>query len=224
MERRVGRPSQLVLPHQQILHSVAVPEPARPADWFPLLSTSTSFSPATAASVWPKPACNLPTPGPDAVYRELLLKPLFSFAGKGIRFDPTQADLEAIPPAERSGYLLQQRMHFVPTIETPFGPTQAEIRILYLWPDRGTLTPALSLVRLGRGKMMGVDHNRNQEWVGASAAFFPVIGHINAAYQHAVRDAVPETEKHRRQAAQNPALIAAHGYHSAKLLCSRHSQ
>jgi len=26
-------------------------------------------------------------------------------------------------------------------------------------------------VRLGRGKMMGVDHNRNQEWVGASAAF-----------------------------------------------------
>jgi hypothetical protein len=28
-------------------------------------------------------------------------------------------------------------------------------------------------VRLGRGKMMGVDHNKNQEWVGASAAFFP---------------------------------------------------
>ncbi|HTX77230.1 MAG TPA: hypothetical protein VMD29_13555 [Terracidiphilus sp.] len=115
---------------------------------------------------------DLPSPGADAVYRQLLIKPLFSFAGKGIRFDPTQAELEAIPPAERSGYLLQQRMHFVPTIETPFGLTQAEIRILYLWPDRSTLTPALSLVRLGRGKMMGVDHNRNQEWVGASAAFY----------------------------------------------------
>jgi hypothetical protein len=111
--------------------------------------------------------------GPDTVYHELLLKPLFSFAGKGIQFDPTQAQLERIPVSQRPNFLLQQRMSFVPTIETPHGPTQAEIRILYLWPDGGSLTPALSLVRLGRGKMMGVDHNRNQEWVGASAAFFP---------------------------------------------------
>jgi hypothetical protein len=110
--------------------------------------------------------------GPGTVYGELLLKPLFSFAGKGIQFDPTQAKLEAIPEAKRRGFLLQQRMRFEPTIETPKGLTQAEIRILYLWPDGGRLTPALSLVRLGRGKMMGVDHNRNQEWVGASAAFF----------------------------------------------------
>ena len=110
---------------------------------------------------------------PDTVYGDLLLKPLFSFAGKGIQFDPTQAELEAIPAASRGEYLLQQRMSFVPTIETPHGLTQAEIRILYLWPDHTTLTPALSLVRLGRGKMMGVDHNKNQEWVGASAAFFP---------------------------------------------------
>ena len=114
-----------------------------------------------------------PSSGPDTAYPELLLKPLFSFAGKGIQFDPTQADLEAIPPAKRYEFLLQQRMRFEHTIETPHGLTQAEIRILYLWPDGGSLTPALSLVRLGRGTMMGVDHNRNQEWVGASAAFFP---------------------------------------------------
>jgi hypothetical protein len=113
------------------------------------------------------------TVGPDTVYRDLLLKPLFSFAGKGIQFDPTQGQLEAIPAESRGDYLLQQRMNFAPTIDTPHGLTQAEIRILYLWPDHGTLTAALSLVRLGRGKMMGVDHNKNQEWVGASAAFFP---------------------------------------------------
>jgi hypothetical protein len=113
--------------------------------------------------------------GPETVYSELLLKPLFSFAGKGIQFDATRGQLEAIPADERRGYLLQQRMRFEPTIETPKGLTQAEIRILYLWPDGGSLTPALSLVRLGRGKMMGVDHNRNQEWVGASAAFFPQL-------------------------------------------------
>ena len=109
--------------------------------------------------------------GPGTVYTNLLLKPLFSFAGKGIQFEPTQAELEAIPAERRGDYLLQQRMSFVPNIDTPFGMTQAEIRILYLWPDDGILTPVLPLVRLGRGKMMGVDHNRNQEWVGASAAF-----------------------------------------------------
>jgi hypothetical protein len=111
---------------------------------------------------------------PDTPYRELLLKPLFSFAGKGIQFEPTLAQLQAIPAELRGEFLLQQRMSFVPTIETPHGLTQAEIRILYLWPDDGVLTPALPLVRLGRGKMMGVDHNKNQEWVGASAAFFPL--------------------------------------------------
>jgi hypothetical protein len=111
--------------------------------------------------------------GPNTTYRNLLLKPLFSFAGKGIQFDPTEAEIQAIPAERRQDYLLQQRMHFVPNIETPHGLTQAEIRILYLWPDDGHLAPAISLVRLGRGKMMGVDHNKNQEWVGASAAFFP---------------------------------------------------
>ncbi len=111
--------------------------------------------------------------GRDNIYSELLLKPLFSFAGKGIEFGPSQSQLEAIPAATKSDFLLQERMRFEPTIDTPHGLTQAEVRILYLWPDGGKLTPALSLVRLGRGKMMGVDHNRNQEWVGASAAFFP---------------------------------------------------
>jgi hypothetical protein len=110
---------------------------------------------------------------PDSVLHGVLLKPLFSFAGKGIVFDPTQAQLEALPPARRGDFLLQQRMHFEPTIDTPFGLTQAEIRILYLWPDGGRLTPALSLVRLGRGQMMGVDHNRGSQFVGASAAFYP---------------------------------------------------
>jgi len=121
-------------------------------------------------------AAGVPLPAetrPQTTYDELLLKPLFSFAGKGIQFDPTQAQLESISVDKRKDYLLQQRMRFEHTIETPHGLTQAEIRILYLWPEKGILTPALSLVRLGRGKMMGVDHNKDQEWVGASAAFFP---------------------------------------------------
>jgi hypothetical protein len=104
---------------------------------------------------------------------QIILKPLFSFAGQGILFAPTDDQLAAIPPARRSDYLLQERVTFVPVIDTPFGPTQAEIRILYVWPDSGNLTPLISLVRLGRGQMMGVDHNKGQSWVGASAAFSP---------------------------------------------------
>ena len=105
-----------------------------------------------------------------------ILKPLFSFAGKGILFAPSEEDLQAIPPQERGNYLLQQRVKFESVIETPFGMTQPEIRILYLWPDGEDLQPVLPLVRLGRGKMMGVDHNRDLEWVGASAAFYPPAG------------------------------------------------
>ncbi len=103
----------------------------------------------------------------------LLLKPLYSFAGKGIQFAPTDKELEAIPAQERRLFLLQERVSFTPVIETPWGPTQAEIRVMYCWPDDADeLIPMTSLVRLGRGLMMGVDHNRDQEWVGGSSAFF----------------------------------------------------
>lgn len=98
-----------------------------------------------------------------------LLKPLFSFAGGGIIFAPTDAQVEAIPEADRANYILQERISFEPVIATPDGPTQAEIRVMYVWTDQ--LRPVLSLIRMGRGKMMGVDHNKGLRWVGASAGF-----------------------------------------------------
>ncbi len=101
-----------------------------------------------------------------------VLKPLYSFAGLGIRFNPTQADVDAIPAEQRHQYMLQERMCFAPVIETPHGITQAEIRIMYVWPEAGEMTPVLPLLRMGRGIMMGVDHNRNLEWVGGSAALW----------------------------------------------------
>jgi len=99
----------------------------------------------------------------------LVLKPLFSFAGGGIRFDPTAADLAAIPRDERRLYLLQERVAFTPVIDTPHGPTQAEVRVMCLWTDR--LRAVLPLIRMGRGRMMGVAHNQGLAWVGASAGF-----------------------------------------------------
>jgi hypothetical protein len=100
-----------------------------------------------------------------------VLKPLFSFAGLGVLINPTKEDLAAIPTDKRGDYILQERMEFEPVIETPFGGTKAEIRIMYIWVDK--LLPVLTIVRMGRGKMMGVDHNKNMEWVGSSAAFYP---------------------------------------------------
>lgn len=99
---------------------------------------------------------------------DYVLKPLFSFAGGGIVFAPTDADIAAIPLDERPNYILQERIAFEPLIETPHGRTQAEIRIMYVWTDE--LRPVLPLIRMGRGRMMGVDHNKGLKWVGASAA------------------------------------------------------
>ena len=106
---------------------------------------------------------------------EWLLKPLFSFAGGGIIFAPTDAQLDAIPDADRGLYVLQRRVSFTPVIETPFGPTKAEIRIMMVRDGHGyrAVTP---LIRMGRGLMMGVDHNKGLEWVGAAA------GLIDPAY------------------------------------------
>ena len=98
-----------------------------------------------------------------------VLKPLFSFAGLGVVIGPSKEALAAISPEERCDYILQEKMHFEPVIETPCGKTKAEIRIMYIWLEK--LTPVMTIVRMGRGLMMGVDHNKNMEWVGSSAGF-----------------------------------------------------
>ena len=98
------------------------------------------------------------------------LKPLYSFAGLGVVIAPTKKDIEAIPAEKRGEYILQERLHFEPVIETPFGGTKAEVRVMYVWLDQ--LQAVLTIIRMGRGLMMGVDHNRNMEWVGASAGLW----------------------------------------------------
>src|SRR5450631_1157882 len=98
------------------------------------------------------------------------LKPLYSFAGLGVVIAPTKEDIAAIPAEKRPSYILQERMHFEPVIETPFGGTKAEVRVMYVWLDE--LTPVLTIIRMGRGLMMGVDQNKNMEWVGASAGLY----------------------------------------------------
>jgi len=99
-----------------------------------------------------------------------VLKPLYSFAGLGVVIAPSRADIDAIPAGKRGEYILQERLSFTPLVETPYGLTKVELRIMYVWLDE--LLPVLTIVRMGRGLMMGVDHNKNLEWVGGSAALW----------------------------------------------------
>jgi hypothetical protein len=102
------------------------------------------------------------------------LKPLYSFAGLGVVIGPKEEDMAAIPAEKRGQYILQERLHFEPVIETPHGMTKAEVRVMYIWVDE--LTPVMTIIRMGRGLQMGVDFNRDMQWVGSSAGFYDPTG------------------------------------------------
>lgn len=100
-----------------------------------------------------------------------VLKPLYSFAGSGVRLNVTAAELAAIP--DPANYLLQRKVHYEPVVQSPDGLVKCEIRMLYIWPT-GNARPTLltNLGRLSRGAMIGVDFNKNKDWVGGTVCFF----------------------------------------------------
>ena len=107
---------------------------------------------------------------PPADLENYVLKPLFSFAGQGVIIDPTPADLEVKNP---ENWILQRKVTYAGLIPTPDVPAKVEIRIMYLWKDGAPRpVPAINLARLSKGKMIGVDFNKDREWVGGSVGFF----------------------------------------------------
>lgn len=106
-----------------------------------------------------------------------VLKPLFSFAGSGVKVNITREDLDAVPAGERGEYLLQEKVAYAPVIRTPDGASKVELRVMYVWPARDRQpTPVTILTRLSKGEMMGVDFNKNKTWVGSSCGFFRKLG------------------------------------------------
>lgn len=104
-----------------------------------------------------------------------VLKPLFSFAGAGVKVDVTREDLDSIPESERAHWLLQEKIVYEPGIPMADGSGQvkAEVRMMFLrGPHDDKLELVLNLVRLSRGKMLGVDQNKNLTWVGGSVGLF----------------------------------------------------
>jgi hypothetical protein len=108
-----------------------------------------------------------------------VLKPLFSFAGAGVVIDVTPEDLDRIPAEQRPGWLLQEKISYAPAIHAPGGiDVKAEVRVMMVRPpDAPALQPLMHLVRLSRGKMLGVDQNKGLDWVGASVGLWrPIRG------------------------------------------------
>jgi hypothetical protein len=100
-----------------------------------------------------------------------VLKPLFSFAGLGVEMGPSAERLRSLPDPEN--FILQRKVDYAAAIETLDEPAKAEIRMMFVWKDRPRLVN--SLVRMSKGRMMGVDFNKEKTWVGASVAYHPAL-------------------------------------------------
>lgn len=100
-----------------------------------------------------------------------VLKPLYSFAGTGVKLHITRADLDAID--DKENFILQKKVEYAPVIETPTGNAKCEIRMLMLWESgKKEVRIVNNLVRLSKGEMVGVRYNRDKDWVGGSVGFF----------------------------------------------------
>jgi hypothetical protein len=106
---------------------------------------------------------------------DYILKPLFSFAGTGVNPDLTPDAIARVPVEERAQWILQERVEYAPALIAPDGTgVKAEIRMMFLKPDDAErYTLAINMVRLSRGKIHGVDHNKGLSWVGSSVGVWP---------------------------------------------------
>jgi hypothetical protein len=106
----------------------------------------------------------------DETIDNYVLKPLYSFAGLGVDMEPTREKIRALKNPQE--WILQKKINyaaFVPTVDGLH--SKAEIRMMFVWPENDR-DPILvnNLVRMSQGKMMGVDFNVDNTWVGASIA------------------------------------------------------
>ena len=102
-----------------------------------------------------------------------VLKPLFSFAGSGVKVEVTAADLAAVPEEQRAHTLLMRKVDYAPVIETTDGQrAKVEVRVMFVWKN-GKPFPVTTLARLSQGKMMGVNYNKDKTWVGSSGCLWP---------------------------------------------------
>jgi len=108
---------------------------------------------------------------PPADLESYVLKPIYSFAGLGVQVDVTRAALAAVD--DPRSWILQRKVEYAPLVETPDGFSKVEVRMMFLWDREPQLVN--SLVRMSKGRMLGVDFNKDKTWIGASVAFHPPL-------------------------------------------------
>ncbi len=102
---------------------------------------------------------------------KFILKPLFSFAGQGVIIDIQTSDIDKLKNMDE--WIIQEKVEYANCIDTPTGPAKAEIRLFYFWDEKSQKYIAtMNLARLSKGKMIGVDYNKDKQWVGGSLAYF----------------------------------------------------
>lgn len=104
--------------------------------------------------------------------KDYVMKPLFSFAGKGIDLHPTLETIAQIK--DKQNYLLQRKVSYAPLIKTNTEKnSKVELRILYAWnTDENRLKPIINLTRMGKGDLINVSHLTEDTWIGSSISFF----------------------------------------------------
>jgi hypothetical protein len=108
----------------------------------------------------------------DIDLKNYVLKPLFSFAGKGVSLDPSWELLNSI--TDRKNYMLQKKVTYASLVKTNTEKSsKVELRILYLWNEKeGRLKPVINLTRMGKGGLINVSHLTDDTWIGSSISFF----------------------------------------------------
>ncbi len=108
----------------------------------------------------------------DIDFSNFVLKPLFSFAGKGINLYPTKAIINQIE--DKQNYILQQKVQYKPIIKTSTAKnSKVELRMLFVWNEaENRLKPVINLTRMSKGEMINVSHQVDETWIGSSISFF----------------------------------------------------
>ena len=98
-----------------------------------------------------------------------VLKPLYSFAGLGVDMEPTPEKIFSLKDPHQ--WILQKKVEYASFVPTVDGlKSKAELRMMFVWSERGEPVLLNNLVRMSQGKMMGVDFNKDKTWVGSSIA------------------------------------------------------
>jgi hypothetical protein len=102
---------------------------------------------------------------------EIIIKPLYSFSGKGVLLHPTLNDIDQIKDPQH--WIYQEKINYANCLDTPSGPTKVELRLFFLKDaESNTYKAAFNLVRLSRQGLINTAHNSNETWVGGSLAYF----------------------------------------------------